>query len=388
MGVVTDMYVQFDIDILSLLLLGIVLFNHIKNSSEGLFRQHSFRALIYCDMGILITDILIFLIIGRPGEQGHILLQILYTAFFLLCSLFCMLWAFYCAIHSGNKLRGAETAFLAAPCILLAILLGFNFATDFIFRITAENGYQRGPMFFIIAVCTYTYIVYAAVHVWRNKTHLSSGEFYTYLILPLFPIAVGIVQLALEMEVLMVWPATTLSMVIMQMSTLNEKINLDHLTGLYNRKYLDEYIEDALQISRSGNYVKGSKKFAAIMLDLDNFKKINDSFGHVEGDRAIVIAADLLRKSIRKGDFVSRYGGDEFLIVLEQCSDSTPLRVIRRIRENAQKFNNENSLPYVIEFSMGYKVYSNLTGLTSKKIFSDIDELMYQNKQSKLNMHA
>jgi diguanylate cyclase (GGDEF)-like protein len=120
------------------------------------------------------------------------------------------------------------------------------------------------------------------------------------------------------------------------------------------------------------------------MLDIDNFKKINDTYGHVEGDRAIVLAADLLLKSIRRGDFVSRYGGDEFLIVLEQCSETTPLRVIRRIRENAQKFNHDNALPYAIEFSMGYKVYSTLRGLTSSQIFSGIDELMYQNKHSKI----
>jgi diguanylate cyclase (GGDEF) domain len=382
------MYIQFDIDILCIFLLGIVLFNQIRNSSEGLFRQNFYRALIYCDMGILMADILIFLAIGDPGAAIHILLQILQTVFFILCALFCMLWAFYCAIRPGNKPSRYELALLTVPFILLIIFLIFNFANGLLFRITSANLYQRGPSFFIVGICTYSYVVYSVVQIWRSKKHLSASEFYTCLMVPLFPMAVGIVQLALSIEVLMVWPATTLSMVIMQMSTLTEKINLDHLTGLYNRKYLDEYIEDALQMSRSGNYMKGSKKFAAIMLDLDDFKKINDSYGHVEGDRAIVIAADLLRKSIRKGDFVSRYGGDEFLIVLEQCGDSTPLRVIRRIRENALRFNNENNLPYVIEFSMGYKVYSNLIGLTSKQIFSDIDELMYQNKQSKIGERA
>jgi diguanylate cyclase (GGDEF)-like protein len=80
---------------------------------------------------------------------------------------------------------------------------------------------------------------------------------------------------------------------------------------------------------------------------------------------------------------VSRYGGDEFLIVLEQCSETTPARVIRRIRENVHKFNSESNLPYVIEFSVGYKVYSNLHGMTSRQIFAGIDELMYENKNSK-----
>jgi diguanylate cyclase (GGDEF)-like protein len=370
------------------LLLGIVLFNHIKNSSDGMFRQRYFRTLIICDLGILLTDMLIFLVIGLPGAFAHVLLYILQSIFFVLCSFFCLLWALYCAIRPGNKPRRAELALLAVPFLLLIIFLGFNFAYGFLFRITPDNGYERGVFFHIVTACTYLYVVYSVAQIWRSKKQLSSREFYTFLLIPLFPMAVGIVQLFLSIEVLMVWPATALAMVVMQMVTLTEKINLDHLTGLYNRKYLDDYIADVLQMSRSGGPGKSTKKFAAIMLDIDNFKSINDTFGHVEGDHAIVIAADLLRKSIRKGDFVSRYGGDEFLIVLEQCSDSTPARVIRRIRENVQKFNNENDLPYVIEFSVGYKVYANLHGMTSRQIFSGIDELMYQNKQSKLSANA
>lgn len=377
------MYVKFDIDILSILLLGIVLFNHIKNSSEGMFRQRSFRALILTDMGILLTDILIFLFLGNSGLAVRIALTVLQTIFFALCSLFCMLWAFYCAIRPGNKPRRYELVLLAVPFILLLVFLAFNFAYGFIFRITDANEYERGEFFHIVTACTYLYVIYTVMQIWQNKKHLSRSEFYTFMLVPLFPMAVGVVQLTFRAEVLMVWPATALSLVIMQMATLTEKINLDHLTGLYNRKYLDDYIHDVLQMNRAGGGGKNGKKFAAVMLDLDNFKRINDTFGHVEGDHAIVLAADLLRKSIRKGDFVSRYGGDEFLIVLEQCSETTPARVIRRIRENVHKFNSESNLPYVIEFSVGYKVYSNLHGMTSRQIFAGIDELMYENKNSK-----
>ncbi len=385
------MYVQFDIDILSLFLLGIVLFNNVRNSSVGMFRQRFFRLLIYIDMGIMITDILIFVVVGHPGVLVHSLMHILQSLFFTLCALFCLVWAIYCAMRPGNKPRPYELVLLTVPFILLIVALvinSFSFSSSFLFSITAQNGYVRGNYFHIISAATYLYMVYSVLQIWTSKSKLSPQEFYTYLLIPLFPMVVGIIQLIFSIEVLMVWPATALSMVVMQMLTLTEKINLDHLTGLYNRKYLDEYIENVLQMNRSAGPVRNGKKFAAIMLDLDGFKKINDTYGHVEGDRAIVIAADLLRKSIRKGDIVSRYGGDEFLIVLEQCSDSTPLRVIRRIRENVQKYNSENHLPYHIEFSVGYKVYATLHGLTTRQIFAGIDELMYQNKQSKVGVHA
>ncbi len=376
------MYIQFDIDILSLLLLIIVLIYNLKNGNEGMFRQLFFRALIFCNMGILLIDILIYVLLNQPGSAAHVLLMVLQSLFFTLCAVFCLLYALYSTVRPARRPR-RFLLLLTAPLLVLIVALCVNAATGFIFKITADNGYQRGPVFHIISVCTYLYIAYALIKVWRLKKSLSRSEFYTYLVAPFFPVVTGAVQLALSLPVLIVWPVTALSMTIIQMSMLTEKINLDHLTGLYNRKYLDEYVESMLQASRTGP-PRGGKKFAAIMLDIDNFKKINDTYGHVEGDRAIVLAADLLRRSIRKGDFVSRYGGDEFLIVLEQCSDTTPTRVIRRIRESATKFNHDNSLPYAINFSVGYKVYSSLRGLTSQQIFTGIDELMYQNKHSKV----
>jgi hypothetical protein len=264
-----------------------VLFNHIKNSSEGMFRQRAFRARILPDMGILLTDILIFLFLGNSGLAVRIALTVLQTIFFALCSLFCMLWAFYCAIRPGNKPRRYELVLLAVPFILLLVFLAFNFAYGFIFRITDANEYERGEFFHIVTACTYLYVIYTVMQIWQNKKHLSRSEFYTFMLVPLFPMAVGVVQLTFRAEVLMVWPATALSLVIMQMATLTEKINLDHLTGLYNRKYLDDYIHDVLQMNRAGGGGKNGKKFAAVMLDLDNFKRINDTFGHVEGDHAI-----------------------------------------------------------------------------------------------------
>lgn len=195
---------------------------------------------------------------------------------------------------------------------------------------------------------------------------------------------VGIVQLVFSIDVLMVWPSIAVALLVMQLYVLDEKLNLDHLTGLYNRKYLDTYIKDILNLNRFNGQGKNKRTFAALMLDIDSFKCINDTYGHVEGDNAIVTAANLLEMSVRKGDLVSRYGGDEFLIILDQCTKSTPARVIRRIEENLTVLNAEGKLPYDIEFSIGYKVFTDLSGLTSEEIFSSIDGLMYADKHSKI----
>jgi len=100
--------------------------------------------------------------------------------------------------------------------------------------------------------------------------------------------------------------------------SLRELAYSDSLTGLSNRRGLEEYIPMALERSaRSGAQV------AFIMVDLDDFKKINDTYGHTEGDKFICLVADRIRSVCRASDFISRIGGDEFLIVLENLDETT-----------------------------------------------------------------
>ena len=378
------MYVQYDIDIIAILILIVVLVNNKKNSGDSIVKQWLFRALIVTDILLLFFDMFMLIIYAMPGSTVNILLNILQSFFFAACSLFCFFWALFCLIRPGVKYKDRHMILLCLPFLALVVCLFINYSNGMIFRITPENTYERGAFFHITSLCTYSYVIFSIVQVIFNKRGFSKKEYYPYLIVPLFPMVMGVVQLMFQIEVLMVWPSVAVSVLIVQLYVLDEKLSIDHLTGLYNRKYLDTYIEDLLNINRINGQGKNKHIFAALMLDLDNFKVINDTYGHVEGDNALIAASKLLSHSVRKGDFVSRYGGDEFLIILDQCTKNTPGRVIKRIEDNVSILNEEHKLPYDIEFSIGYRVFSNLEGLTSEKIFSSIDELMYKNKQSKL----
>jgi len=274
----------------------------------------------------------------------------------------------------------------SAPLLALATALIVNLFSGFVFAVTSANAFAQGPAYHITTACYVLYMLYSFWGVWKYKKGKPRRQYYPYLVVPMLPIAAGIIQIALNIHELLVWPVSAIGLLAIQLYLLSEKINIDHLTGLYNRRYLDDVIRDLLSLNRSGGGSGGGKKFAAIMLDMDHFKQINDQFGHVEGDHAIIIAANLLRRSVRNDDFVARYGGDEFVILLTRCSDSTPARVIRRIRDAARKFNSEHSLPYAIEFSIGYKIYSNFYGLTARHIYAAIDAMMYRDKQNKLSV--
>ena len=109
------MYIQFDIDILSLLLLVIVLIFNLKNGNDGLFRQRFFRVLIFCNMGILLIDLMVFVLLNRPGLAVHIALMVLQSLFFALCALFCLFYALYCTIRP-SRLKAAFCCCSARRC--------------------------------------------------------------------------------------------------------------------------------------------------------------------------------------------------------------------------------------------------------------------------------
>ena len=112
-----------------------------------------------------------------------------------------------------------------------------------------------------------------------------------------------------------------------QNQQLEELAVTDGLTGLYNRKKFDEILAD--QFAR---FRRNHRPFALLMLDLDNFKSINDNHGHAVGDAVLADVAAILRPSVRAVDYVARYGGEEFVVVLVETGLDAALDIAERIR--------------------------------------------------------
>jgi diguanylate cyclase (GGDEF)-like protein len=103
----------------------------------------------------------------------------------------------------------------------------------------------------------------------------------------------------------------------------------DALTGLYNRKVLEEKLLADIELAQSRK-----EELSLLMLDLDHFKRINDTYGHLEGDNVIRWVADILKHSIRKRDYIARYGGEEFTIVLPETSLQQAEKLAESLRKN------------------------------------------------------
>lgn len=129
-----------------------------------------------------------------------------------------------------------------------------------------------------------------------------------------------------------------------------EAATQDGLTGLYNRKAFDMKLKDAYQ-----EFTANNKPFSIVIFDVDKFKWINDTFGHVAGDKVLQKVAGCLQETFRKNDFIARYGGDEFAVVIESLSEEMARKRIVKFTENFSKkrFFSRNSGDIDLTLSAG-----------------------------------
>jgi diguanylate cyclase (GGDEF)-like protein len=148
----------------------------------------------------------------------------------------------------------------------------------------------------------------------------------------------------------------------------------DHLTGLYNRRVFEAMLEVEAR-------KRTAKPFSLMLIDLDNFKAINDTYGHGAGDEVLVNVADLLRQNFRKADVPARYGGDEFCVLLPETSLDAALRVAERFRGSVAAsppvFENREILPTV---SVGIAVVSNRASIEVADVVEEADRALYRAK--------
>ena len=114
-----------------------------------------------------------------------------------------------------------------------------------------------------------------------------------------------------------------------------------------------------------------------MILDIDKFKSINDTYGHIEGDRALIYFANLLKKSISNTCFLARYGGDEFVIIAKTNNEDGVKEIINNI--NSLTENTENDLGYKFTTSSGYIKLDK--DIDIEKSISEADKMLYQNKE-------
>ncbi len=155
-----------------------------------------------------------------------------------------------------------------------------------------------------------------------------------------------------------------------------EESKKDYLTGLFNFRQLDESLNKSIKKAKEQN-----KKLSILFIDIDNFKTINDIYGHTEGDKVLKIVGNILLETCRSFDIVSRRGGDEFMVILVDCDLLEAKEITKRIQKNTEEYRHklESGESYKVTVSIGISSYPDTTS-NEKKLIQQADAALYRAK--------
>ncbi len=271
------------------------------------------------------------------------------------------------ALIFDRKILSTHRIWLVPTLInIVATVLSPQFG--FIFYVDANKQYIRGDYFFIFIT------VYIINFLFLIISTLDMGEKYNYPImrkmvaLSLFTIIGTSIQLVYPLAY-STWHCVTLSFFLYFLVISDFDSSFDTLTGFYNRAAFD----------KAAKQIVGPKAFSVIILDINDFKSINDTYGHDYGDTVIKAVAVIIRKSFNKHYTCYRFGGDEFSVIGKESDQKKIEDLLRTMTNNLAKMREKgNPLPTV---SYGYSIFRGGEKHDFYKILKEADDQMYHFKE-------
>lgn len=151
----------------------------------------------------------------------------------------------------------------------------------------------------------------------------------------------------------------------------------DFLTGLFNRRYLNQQLPQEIERSRRFGY-----GFSLVLVDLDGFKQFNDTLGHRSGDELLAQVGSILRTSLRRIDIPTRYGGDEFAIILPQTTAEQAETLLTRVEQRISGLPRDMGVDLLVGASFGVASYP-ADGLSMEELIESADERLYRAKEER-----
>ena len=301
------------------------------------------------------------------------------TYMFIFSGLLSLLWLVFAELRFGYSPSEHKKAFILAaiPVALVGLLSYASIFTGWFFSFDENGVYQRGPLWIYQTAVPYIYFLFTTLHALRiaarTNSKIKKKALYTIASFVIFPVVGALLQMFIGTHPF-VAPATVISIFLVFLSIQSNMINHDALTGIGNRKSCNQYL-DAM-VLRAGP----QNPFYLFMADIDGFKGINDTYGHVEGDQALRLTAQTLREAVEPHHgFVSRFGGDEFLFVIEKENLDDPEDFIQTIARQLERSCRQEKLDYTLHLSVGC-IACDSAGAKVTSLLEEADKCLYKAK--------
>jgi diguanylate cyclase (GGDEF)-like protein len=371
-----DNFKTIDSSALSLIILIFIYYNA-RNKLEKIFISYRiFLGLVLTNILLIFSDVGAWVFDGLPGVQFLLLNKVFNLMLFVIEPIAGTLWVLYVSYHIKENEKQLRFFKYILPILFVinGVMSIASLHTGWFFYVDSNNIYSRGNLYLIHIFYCYILLIYSMYYVFKHRKRIEK-RYYLSMLVFILPITVGATIQILFYGWALAWSGMMVSLLIIYFNIQDSSLNTDYLTGVYNRRQLDKYLEVKIKNA------KEHETFSALLIDLDGFKVINDTFGHDIGDEAIKNAADIIKKSIKRNDFVARYGGDEFFVILESGDARILETTVARLKSNVEKFNQESQKVYKLSVTIGYAVYDYKLRMKADDFFKYIDALMYSNKR-------
>ena len=256
------------------------------------------------------------------------------------------------------------------PTILNIFLVALSPFFGLIFSVDANNHYARGSIFFFFVAVYVSNIIMLAVTVWYTGQKYLYPIKFKIALLAFFTVSATSVQLVVPL-IYTSWHCVTLSMLLLYILLSDFDSSFDTVTKLFNRAAFE----------KEARRLNGKDSFSIIVMDINNFKEVNDKHGHEYGDMALKELGEIIRDSFHKNCSGYRIGGDEFCVI---CRDGNEEKIQQQLKAMTntltKKRQNDSWLPTV---AYGYSVFRGGGTLNVDELLKEADEQMYRYKNSK-----
>lgn len=332
-----------------------------------------FRSMCWLCLTLCVLETVGFVLDGRQFPGAREIALLCSAALMLMATGMAFLWVCYvdCKLFPDLKRLRKSWYFASLPVIAVAVLAMANLATPIFFCISETNHYARAAGYPIPWIVVYGYMIWGALRSYRYQRKADKHIFIPVMLF-LLPAFIGSMIQFFCYGISLIWPSVALGLNLLYLNLQSERVFIDPLTKLYNRSYLLHYMDRITDSQDRHSPITG------LMLDINNFKKINDTQGHTGGD-AVLRAVGRILFQAAGDNIVVRYGGDEFIILVEgDCTDT--IQCIReQISAGLRRYNASHpSLPPV-SISGGVAVSCKGDML---RFFHEMDMKMYDEKRT------
>jgi diguanylate cyclase (GGDEF)-like protein len=357
----------------SALIFILIFADYVRKYNTDSFQRTIFLDVLICFFIALVADGFYFSLNGSPGRGVYYFLYadlIVYYFFQTAAFYYLFILVDYLSFKNRDRVK-IINRIVWVVFIVHGIILALNLPWGFYFYFSEDNVFHHGDLFFIRLVIAYAPALLLAGELnFLSKNNFKKNQIYVAILLLLSATIGSVFDLVFHTESL-IWPCVSSALLYFYFFIVRTDSKIDSLTGIGNRYSFNEFIDN---LSRQN----AKQAYAVVMIDMDHFKRINDTLGHLEGDNALRDMAAIIKGCIRHSDFAARYGGDEFVLATKAENDIEKL--MDRLQQAINLQNEKNTRPYKIEISYGYDIFTAHSDQSIEKFLAHIDGLMYKHK--------